>query len=652
MESIAIASDPGNRPLVFTWFDRHDTPAGRRGELQWPDLCDWIEHNGPTAAAKSDLPLLKLATFNGDYRTNETLAAIYGVEGDYDGEAVQPADAADMLRSAGIAALIYTSPSHRPDAPRWRVLAPLSHAAGAAERHALVARLNGALGGILATESFTASQAFYVGAAAGGEPVRCWRVEGRCIDTVDGIEPRGPAATDSGARIEASAGDRAPSYDVAVAALRRRDPDMERNEWLLLSGSFFTATDDLASDEQRLSDWQAWNVAHGETNDPTANARTWAGFARSGTNGDFATLARLSNDAVAMAWHHFKGEPIPPWPVQYIRAANDTASLFVRIADMVARPPVFLVDGLIEEDALAVLFGDPASGKSLVAIDMAASIATGHPFHGRSVRSGATFYIAGEGKNGLRRRFAAWETLNGQSLDLAPLYASQTAVQFLDGESAALVMAAIDALAAEHGPPRLIVIDTLARNFGGGDENSTADMNRFVVALDKLRERFPGSTVLLVHHSGHGDKERARGSSVLRGAVDTEYKVAKVNDAVHLTNHKMKDAAPPPPMAFDLVEMAGSVALEYAGEPSAKGRKPSAIQALAAQAFDASAEPDRVTLEAWRTAFYALHTGSETAKRKAFTRGRDWMTGTGMIRSDDDGANFDRVPMPGMVPER
>ena len=49
----------------------------------------------------------------------------------------------------------------------------------------------------------------------------------------------------------------------------------------------------------------------------------------------------------------------------------------------------------------------------------------------------------------------------------------------------------------------MIVIDTLARNFGAGNENSTEDMNRFVASIDRyLREEF-GSAILLVHHTGH-----------------------------------------------------------------------------------------------------------------------------------------------------
>lgn len=111
--------------------------------------------NSTTARDKAALPLVKLATF-GDARTDKgslrhdaNLLRVAGVEGDYDAGAVSPQDAAERLRQAGIAALIYTTPSHTAEAPRWRVLAPLARPVAPAEREALCGRLNGALGASL-----------------------------------------------------------------------------------------------------------------------------------------------------------------------------------------------------------------------------------------------------------------------------------------------------------------------------------------------------------------------------------------------------------------------------------------------------------------------------------------------------------------------
>jgi hypothetical protein len=645
MESILNSSVAGN-PLAFTWFNSHDAPAGQRLEMSWSDLCHWIATASPTSPTKDGLPLIKMATFTGNYRSDANAEAVHAVEGDYDGERVQPDKAAAVLQDAGIEAFICTMPSHRPDAPRWRVLAPLSRSIPPEDRHALVARLNGALGGILAAESFTLSQAFYVGALVDGEPLQSWRVAGRPIDTVEGVVPLGPPAPQPGSRIAPGRGARAPSYGVALAALQYVTPDADRNAWLKLSGAFFMATDGLSPDEQRLADWQAWCVDYGETNNPADNAKTWAGFAKSGTTGDFKTLADMTREPIAMAWRWFKGvQPPPPRNIPRPHAANDSGTFFRRVCEIVPRDPVFLVDGLIEEDSTTVVFGEPGTGKSLVAIDLSASIATGTQFHGRHVLSGAVFYIAGEGMSGLRRRFAAWEAVQGVSLDGAALFQSRSAVQMLDGSSAAMLIDAVEAMAIAHGMPRLIVIDTLARNFGPGDENSTADMNRFVAALDQLRERFAGSSVLVVHHSGHGEKGRARGSSVLRAAADAEYMVSRVDDALHLTCSKMKEAAPQPVQAFEIRPAAGSVALEFAGEPTAKV-KPKKMNTMAMESLTAAMVDGRADRETWRSEFYSRHDGSPDAKKTAFGRAVKDLLESGAVRTDDQ-MTFTHPPMPG-----
>jgi hypothetical protein len=97
-----------------------------------------------------------------------------------------------------------------------------------------------------------------------------------------------------------------------------------------------------------------------------------------------------------------------------------------------------------------------------------------------------------------------------------------------------------------------VVIDTLARNYGPGDENSTKDMTLFIDALDFwFRQRF-GCCVLLVHHSGH-NMDRARGSSSLKAAIDAEYEVTKTEEGViTFQPRKMKDAEEPDPLAFRL----------------------------------------------------------------------------------------------------
>jgi hypothetical protein len=262
---------------------------------------------------------------------------------------------------------------------------------------------------------------------------------------------------------------------------------------------------------------------------------------------------------------------------------------FIAVADLKYRAPEYIIGELIETDTLGLMFGDPGCGKSFLAVDIALSVATGTPFHGRDTKQGAVFFIAGEGHNGLARRFAAWGQARGVSLAGVPLFKSERAAQFLDGESAKAVADAVEGLAAQHGLPALIIIDTLARNFGAGDENNTKDMSEFVVAIDDLKARFPGCSVLIVHHSGHAAKERARGAMALKGALDCEFRVEKDGHEIRLINTKMKDAEPPQDVYFsfkavDLDGIAKSAVLEATEAPE-RQHKLTPAQRLAQETY-------------------------------------------------------------------
>jgi hypothetical protein len=323
---------------------------------------------------------------------------------------------------------------------------------------------------------------------------------------------------------------------------------------------------------------------------------------------------------------------------------------FVPASDLEYTPPVFLIDGILETDTLGLGFGDPASAKSFLFVDIALSVATGTDFHKRAVKQGAVFYIAGEGHNGLGRRFQAWSQHRGVPLVGAPCFVSKRSAQFLDEASAKAVTDAIAQLAARHGSPTLIIIDTLARNFGPGDENSNTEMGKFVGAIDTMRARFPGCVVLIVHHTGHGAKHRARGAMALLGALDCEYRVEKSQDLVTLVNTKMKDATQPPALAFRLenVELGNgaSSAVLVEAEVPAPAHSLTTVQKLArdtyiSAAFESSRRDNHnslaVHVDDWRSHFHAKHTGdNDVTKRQAFHRVRKDLLSRGLIVVDGD----------------
>lgn len=223
-----------------------------------------------------------------------------------------------------------------------------------------------------------------------------------------------------------------------------------------------------------------------------------------------------------------------------------------RMGDLAVKAIAWLIRGLLERDTLAMLFAVPGVGKSFWAIDVACCVATGSDFHGLEVEQGPVIYIAGEGLNGLARRRVAWEIEHQLALADAPLYVSEGPAALTNVSSLIAVCQAVDSVVAAHGVPILVVIDTLARNFGPGDENSTQDMTGFIAAADQIRIKY-GATVLLVHHTGHADKSRARGSMALHGAMDAEYKLERDEvGVIRLEAIKMKDAPDPEPMSYRL----------------------------------------------------------------------------------------------------
>jgi putative DNA primase/helicase len=337
------------------------------------------------------------------------------------------------------------------------------------------------------------------------------------------------------------------------------------------------------------------------------------------------------------------------------KAKPASAFAFTRVGEMQSRPPEYLVNELVETSSMGNMFGDPGHGKSFLAVDLALCVATGTPFHGRAVKQGPVFYIAGEGHNGLKRRFDAWAKARGVDISEAPLFVSNRPAQFLDEASALEVAAAVEALADQYGSPTLIEIDTVARNFGNGDENSTKDMNQFIAAIDHLRMQYEGCTALVLHHTGHGDKQRARGSIALKAALDCEYRVEKNDNVITFTCTKMKDGAEPEPIAFELksveLDEGTSSAVLVETEARLKAKRLSPGQTVALHAFCAAAASkgqldhegqfSGLSEADWRAEFYAWHKANnpeakQDSARKAFNRARDDLLDCKRLRCDGE----------------
>ncbi len=211
---------------------------------------------------------------------------------------------------------------------------------------------------------------------------------------------------------------------------------------------------------------------------------------------------------------------------------------FQKVTDILSLPdPEFIIENLIVKGSFAVLFGAPGVGKSFLALAWAFAVAAGESWLDRKVIGGPVIYIAAEGSGGLKLRVTA--LLRHED------YGNDTPCRFLDRPISLTDSDEVKAFIAEIknsvGKPALIIIDTLARCFVGGDENSAKDMGLFIHGVETIK-RETGATVLVVHHTGKNEKSGARGSSALMGAADTMISCGGDMGLLGLKCEKQKDA--------------------------------------------------------------------------------------------------------------
>jgi hypothetical protein len=153
--------------LQVTFFSDYAAQRKREAQVTLDALASSITI--ATAPGKNTLPWLKLARFGnkktlkGSLRHDDNIVAITGVEADYDGEVVAFDEAVEIAEKAGLLSLVYTSPSHTPERPRWRILCPTSRELTPGERLHMMGRVAGLYRGIFAAESWALSQAYYFG---------------------------------------------------------------------------------------------------------------------------------------------------------------------------------------------------------------------------------------------------------------------------------------------------------------------------------------------------------------------------------------------------------------------------------------------------------------------------------------------------------
>jgi hypothetical protein len=640
----------------------------------WPELLERIRNAVPFPS-KEKCPWIKMATFgdirsvNGSLRTNKNLNDVFGIEGDYDAELVTMVEAISLLEEHGIRAAAYPSPSSTAEKPRWRVLCPLAERCQPGARKALVARLNGALGGILAGESFTVSQGFFFG-DVGTNNYRVLTTfndpdEGTCIDELDDLDF---IAWGKNAKPGAPAGNEAPST-----------PPDERHAALvkaILTGEVYHASlRDLAA-SMTATGMQAGAVVNhlrglmdasiGPHDDRWKARKAQIPDLVSSAGVKFAPLSDedfddMVSDATDKLASDAAKEESADAPKDDDKATIGDAKKqrynLLTVAGLQALPPLrWRIRDVLPESGLGMIVGASTAGKTFIGLDMAAHISLGLDWFGHKTAASPVVYIGLEGERGIQRRITAWESHNTHVLPDSFRFVLEPFNMLNLSNVADLAAAVLEA----GGRDGVIFIDTFNRATPGGDENSSVGMGNAIAAAKKLQSA-TNSIVVLVHHKGKNDAAGARGHSSLYAALDCAIAVnrkdrlrswstepaqgGKSKDGEAITkSFELKTIQ----LGVDDEGLPVSSAVVVASDKAVHQHTPlTPTQQAAMQAYfdvagqhgvlDADDNFAGLHIEVWRPAVYATSTGDNLeTKRKSFKRVRDDLVKLGRLKVIND----------------
>jgi RecA-family ATPase len=135
-----------------------------------------------------------------------------------------------------------------------------------------------------------------------------------------------------------------------------------------------------------------------------------------------------------------------------------------------------IVQGVLGAGEFSLFVAKPGMGKSVLVGDIGLHIAAGMEWHGRNVKKGLVVFFAAERKRLTERRVAAWRKKHnvtgipfvvvGGKLDLT--------TGLIDAKA---LGATIKSLEEKSGfKCVLIILDTVTRTFGPGDQHQSRDM--------------------------------------------------------------------------------------------------------------------------------------------------------------------------------
>jgi hypothetical protein len=182
------------------------------------------------------------------------------------------------------------------------------------------------------------------------------------------------------------------------------------------------------------------------------------------------------------------------------------------------------------------------------------------------VNKGGVLIVGLEGQRGLENRLLAQRMHHHLDGEDVPLAVWQAPIDFGTRNSKDAHLFAQTVLQEFDIAPSLIVIDTLARAMGGGNENGPNDMGCFIKSIGYIQEEV-GSHVLVVHHIGKDAERGPRGHSSLRAAADTMVEIQRPDGAKTSVATVIKQKDGPEGAAYEFKLRSIQLGLDEDGDP-------------------------------------------------------------------------------------
>jgi hypothetical protein len=180
-----------------------------------------------------------------------------------------------------------------------------------------------------------------------------------------------------------------------------------------------------------------------------------------------------------------------------------------------------ILQGVLGAGEFSLFVAKPGMGKSVLVGDIGCHIAAGIDWHGRKVKQGLVVFFAAERKKLTERRVAAWREKHGVTNIPFAVVGGKLDLTggIIDAKTLAMTIKGLEEKSGHKCV--LIILDTVTRTFGSGDQHQSKDMQRYVQSVDELT-RATGGHIAAIHHSPWSD-DRGKGAIDLDGAIDVSF---------------------------------------------------------------------------------------------------------------------------------